>query len=598
MAFCGVMIPTLIPHIEPAQKEEFAQQKSLPLNENLMAKITPIDLVKAQPPVFVEKKEFIPPVQVKPQAQLKFPNLPKQPEQLYPPDSAVFFAEADMRTIPESLRPSIRYLSLYNIPRAKRREVAAIVSFMVNSLGTRRKPYIPLFVGGCEETLIRLNIDDYEWNPKSWDDLAKNGSGPRPSPEPYFHAFIEKTETVATTQKVKKKVRKEVTREVRTWEPRFNGYSVRNVTEFVEVDEFVDEPVTTAGKKNIVFDRAPWLNDTKIRWLEDETHSIAPILRADWFIVNSSVPPAYYNFLRLGNNIKDFDNLVFSNEELAKKARSQDRAVAITSIVARNNRILLRSPTFTGGYRWSTRDFLQSVGLKQVIKNPLLEESDATEDIGSLPNGLQAYFVTNDKRERQDFANPDIAIDNTSIDHVVRTGRSCIVCHAEGIRPIDDEVRTLTKQLRNQEQVNLLIAKEEDARRIEDLFYSDLDEQIIKDGNIYAAAVARTNGLKPEVNAKIFNEIYNFYAETLLTKEIIALDIGVSVDEMDKYIKLSNDPVVLGLLKTPIRPVRRDQWERSFSGMMLVTNINKALGFPVRQEQIILQTVPVYVPKH
>ncbi len=509
---------------------------------------------------------------------------------IYTPDSSVRFAAADLATIPEEDRPYIRYLSLYNIPKERRREMAQIVSFMVNSLGTRRRMYIPLFVGGSDETVIRLNIDDYEWKTKAWEDLAKNGSGVRAQAEPYFHAFIEKL----STKKTKRKVQKEVTKERKIFLGHYAdgtpAYRTEQYTETIEVEEEI--PAKPQNKR--IFTGAPWVDKNSWGFLIQWTESESPILRADWFLINVSLPPAYYDFLKLGDKHQDFLNLIFANEALAKKARSQDKAVVITSTVARNNRTMVRSPTFTGGYYWVTHDTLKSVDDRQYILNFLKEKFDATEDIGTLPNGLQAYFLTNGKGERQDAAPTDVAIDNTAIDRTVRPGRSCIICHVEGLRPIEDEIRTLTKKLQNTEQIKLLITDKKDARRVEDLFSSDLDAQLVKDNNLYAAAVAKTNGLSSGQTAKFFSKIYDDYAEILLTKAAVASDLGIPEADLDKYIKLSLDPVVLGLLKTPIRPIRRDQWERSFQGMMLIIMSHRVGAVPIG---VAVPPIPVFTPK-
>jgi hypothetical protein len=521
---------------------------------------------------------------------------------IYTPDSSARLAAADLATIPEKERIYIRYLSLYNIPKAKRADVAKIVSFIINSLGTRRKIYIPMFVGGSDETVIRLNMDDYEWKTQAWEDLGAKGSGPKSlvtaNPEPYFHAYIEKiTPGEGVVKKAKKKVTKKIPREKQVFAGYWNGqprYKIEKYEETVEKEEIVEERIPGENKKRVLAG-APWLHAESWIYLIKETQSEFPILRADWFLVNASVPPAYYDFLKLGKKQEDFEKLIFANEKLAKQARSQDKAVVITSTVARNNRTLTRSPTFTNGYYWVSHDSKTSVDERQYIQNLLNEKFDATEDIGSLPNGLQAYFLTDGKNNRLDFADPDVAIDNTAVDRVVRSGRSCIICHAEGIRPIEDEVRTLTKKLQNADQVRLLVTDRKDHRKIEDLFSSDLDKQIIKDNNLYAEAVAYTNGLKTEINAKLYSEIYNTYAETLLTKEIVARDLGIPLVDLEKHIRLSSDPVVLGLTKVPIRPVRIDQWERSFQGIMLIIMAQKMNAVPIGAH--VPAPIPVYAPK-
>ena len=500
-------------------------------------------------------------------AQEPIQNLPMVKIQIYTPDSSVRLAAADLATVDPSERPNIRYLSLYNVPAESRRDVAATVSFVVNSLSKRRKIHIPVFVGGSDETLIRINIDQYEWKSKAWDDLACNGSGPKAQAEPYFHAFIER---IVTADPIRRTVTKKVSGTKRV----FSGFYQQGQPIFHDVPteqtiEVIEETPGVSTKKR-TFSGAPWVDATALTYLIHNTQSESPILRADWFIVNSTLAPAYYNFLGLGDNIKDFQKLVFADEKLAEQARSKDKAVVISSIVARNNRTLNRSPTFTGGYYWQSHDSLKSVDDRQYIQNLLNEKYDATEDIATLPNGLQAYFLTDGEGKRLDFANPDIAIDNTAHDRLVRTARSCIICHASGILPIADEVRTLTKKLQNQEQIKLLVTDKKDAFKIEDLFSSDLDEQILKDQNLYSSAVARATGLRMDVNAKNYATIYDRYQEVLVSKEVIARDLGVNIDDVEKMIRMSNDPVVLALVRFPPGPVRRDQWERSYQGMMLI----------------------------
>jgi hypothetical protein len=524
---------------------------------------------------------------VPPQPAPALPAVPAEPQKLYTPDTSVAFALADIQSIDPSIRPYIRYLSLYNIPKEQRKAYGQTVSFVVNSLSTRRSMYIPFFVGGSDETLIRININDYEWKKGVFEKLAKEGSGVRAFPEPYFHAYLQKDIIKVQKKKVIKEVT--VTKQVQTGRFYSNGqpeYVTRQVVEKREEDV----PATTDTKR--IFSHAPWLTTANITLLSTMAQSEAPIVRADWFIVNATLPPAYYDFLGLGKKLKDFENLVFTNEELAKKARSQDKAVVIQSIVARNNRTMIRSPTFTNGYYWSTHDSKKSVDDRRYMQNFLDEKFDATEDIGTLPNGLQAYFLTDGAGNRLDEADLNIAIDNSNVDRVVRSGRSCITCHGEGIKPIADEIRTLNTKLKNFESIRLLIPNEKDAYRVKDLFDSNLDQRIVLDQQIYFNAVAACNGLPGPVNARQYNEIYNNYAEVLLTKDTIFRDIGVPPDELEKIIRNSNDPVVLGLIKLPIRPVRRDQFEESFQNLMLTVLATRALQQP--NPTAFVPAVPVY----
>jgi len=515
-------------------------------------------------------------------------NPPKQAPlvavKLYTPDSAVKFAAADIATLPPEEAKFTRYLSLYSIPPERRRAYGQTLSFVVNSLSQRRRIYIPVFVGGTDETLIRINIENYDWDAQSWENLGKKGSGVKPQAEPYFHALIEKIDSTTKLE------RKTITRKKKVETGYYNQAGQKLYRE-VEVTEEVDVEVKGDPVKNRVLAAAPWVDPVAIAALIKATNSEFPVMRADWFIIKATLPPAYYDFLKLGDDIKDFERLIFTDQKLAEKARSQFKGVVVTSIVARNNRTLLRSPTFTNGYYWQSHDSLSSVDDRQYVQNILNEKFDATEDIGTLPNGLQAYFLTDGKGKRLDFANPDVAIDNTAVDRIVRTGRSCMICHSEGIKPIDDEIRTLTKKLQNKEAIKLLIANKEDAFKIDDLFGTDLDKQIIKDQNIFSEAVAETTGLPMDVNAKQYAAIYDWYAEHLLTVEDVVREVGLPPDLLEKYVRLSNDNVILGLVKQPIRPIRRDQWERSFQGFMIIVIAAQQGAVPIQpQPPFVKQT--------
>lgn len=496
------------------------------------------------------------------------------------PDSSIRYAMGDMATIPADVQPYIRYLSLYNIPKIKRREVAQTVSFVINSLSKRKKMYIPVFVGASDETVIRLNLRDYDIDPKVWDELGRTGSGPKAFPEPYFHAAAVKIEAGVRETTVKK------TRQVKT------GYLIRNSYGQLEPQyrtEEYDEVIRVENpSKNTLVTAAPWLDSTTISLLCKASQSEYPILRADWFIIYSTLDPIYHKFLDFGETEEAFDLAIFADTKLAEKARSQIKSVVVKSGVARNNRTILRSFTFTGGYKWETRDALKSTDDRNYVQNFLHEKFDAKEIIATLPNGLQGYFVTDGKGKRQDKADNEVATDYMAADKIVRTARSCIYCHSSGILSITDEIRTLNKKLTNREQIMLLVTKEEDAYRIEDLFGTPLDPQIVRDQQIYADAIGQATGLTPQKNSQQFFGIWEGYMENLMTREQISLDCGITLQELDRYARLSNDPLFLGLVMDPIRPVRRDHFEQAYQSFMVMMIRARANEQPAPTPVIIM----------
>lgn len=484
-------------------------------------------------------------------------------EPLYTPDSSVKFALGDLLTLPDTYRPYIRYLSLYNYNKTERVERARIVSFTINSLSRRKTMYIPVFVGASNATVIRINLKDYDIDPKEWDNLGAKGSGPKPFPEPYFHAHATDINSRVVEHRVTK------TRQVPTGQYVYNQQG-QIVPQMRNESYEVIEKTEAKGTGDKVLVRAPWCDNTSLKALEDATHSEFPIMRADWFVVYSMVEPAYHLLLGLGETEKTFEQVVFADEALAEKARSQHKGVVIKSSVARQNRTLVRSPTFTNGYIWRSHDTLRAVDDRNYAQNILNEKFDAKEIIATLPNGLQAYLVTNGEGKRLDKADNEIATDYMAADKIVRNGRSCVYCHVPGINPIQDEVRTINKKLTNREQVMLLVSNEEDAYKVQDLFSSNLDKQIVRDQQIYADAIGEATGSTPQEIASGFFHQWENYAENLLTKEVMARDLGMSQTDLDRYARLSNDPLFLGIVHDPIRPVRRDQFERSFQDFLVL----------------------------
>lgn len=511
-------------------------------------------------------------------------------EPVFTPDSSIKYALSDLAGIPEEYRKYIRYLSMYNLKASDRKKLAQTVSFVVNSLSVKKNIKIPVYVGNSQETVIRINLSDYGIDPKDWDDLGKNGSGIKPIPDPYFHSKAAKIKTQidakvaasVTPAKTQKVIKYRI--ETR-FDPRFGGNVQVQVPyeEEVPVTSEQAPPATAAtisstdkgvpgidAPEKTALVAAAWLDPATNGLLKQGTHSDFPMLRADWFVVNAIQPPAYYKFYKLGDNIKDFEKLVGANVAESILLRGADKAVVTTSSVARNNRTLTRGGTLNGGYIWISHDTLNSVGDRKYMINLLNEKFDATEVLATLPNKLYVWFLTDGAGKRVDFADPNVAIDSTATDKIVRCGRSCMICHSDGIRPIEDRVRKITDVLTDRDQIRLLIPDFNDYQRVIDLFGSNLDKQIVDDAQIYANAVSLATGLTMQKNAQQLGHYYNLYAENTVSIEVAARECGLPLGEFVALIKKrSKDDVVLGLFKGAGMQARRDQWEDSFQEIML-----------------------------
>jgi hypothetical protein len=359
---------------------------------------------------------------------------------------------------------------------------------------------------------------------------------------------------------------------------------------------------------------ASWIDPKVNASLAEITGSKAPIIRADWFLVNASRPPGYHDLLRLKtlNDFKQlagFDNRAADRKEItATIVRSGSRGMMTP--VARNNRLLARTPTFQG-YFWETFDFLDSVKAKNVINNFLnikegeekrfevgelsglnpkewlkavrkkLGFRDAAEWIATLPNGLQVYFITDGQDKRIDEGDIKVVFDSTSHDFRVINGRSCIWCHANGINPFKSQFQ---EQIGIAQMTDLGIFLREEGRAeelqqfIRKTFGSaNFAEIVAEDQRLYKKAVAAVNGQTPSANASAFRSQYNEYDETDLDMNRICYELGLQEQEVRALITLRKDGVNSGvLLQQMLQPpiaIRRDHWEEVFPEIAILTTL-------------------------
>lgn len=120
------------------------------------------------------------------------------------------------------------------------------------------------------------------------------------------------------------------------------------------------------------------------------------------------------------------------------------------------NRLMARFES-NDGYMWLTFDTGPIVSAQQnLFANPLLAQAGgqanlkfaAGEQIFSLPNGLQGYFLADNNGLRLDQANEEVVHDFTSnpISPTIKNSISCHRCHNGGIIGATDKVRASLAQ--------------------------------------------------------------------------------------------------------------------------------------------------------
>ncbi len=491
---------------------------------------------------------------------------PALPAVLFTPTSAVEGAYADVQRLQAAAQDtkSIRYLSCYHVAAIQEiQELGELADFTLNSLNFSKRPVVrcPRLEAG---RLLRVDLYLLGIDPSVWDRLGKEGSGPAPYPEPYFHQLLETAQTIQKITAVEKK-----------WWPggMYQGYYYAPGY----YEQTTTKKITETVQQTILA-QASWLPKDKVfslvQWLDTEF----PILRCDWFIVYALQPPAYVHFQGDLKKQQDLQVLAAVDAKTAARAGSQLRGAVLVSEVANRNRALERTPTvlnYGRGYYWECYDFLTSIKQNDLLKNLLQKKRDAGEIIWSLPNGLQGYGLINAQANIIEFADPRIAIDNRTLlrDKVVWTGFKCIFCHAEGIIPVADEVR-----LSSRPTLGFLVHDKKEQERVADLYFGEeINWLVFADQQNYAAAVQGLTGKAPAVISLQLQKLYQKYVDAPIHLETVCLDTGYPLSAVKPIIsevgRVGLDHTYLRLLKD--RKGRRDQHEAAFAGLMQVLALLK-----------------------
>ncbi len=188
---------------------------------------------------------------------------------------------------------------------------------------------------------------------------------------------------------------------------------------------------------------------SKLANLRQEMACAVPMMYADWFLATASLPPLYHDILALPETERELERElgvdVERNLQSAPGVRVW-RAGTNDSGVSNHNRVVERHSSPYGAY-WKSHDFASSVGVKNIFTHPLSFDRDGGEVIFNLPNGLQAYYISDGLGNRIDVAPREIVSNPAARDPAVRNGISCIGCHTEGMKEFEDGVRSVVEQL-------------------------------------------------------------------------------------------------------------------------------------------------------
>jgi hypothetical protein len=369
---------------------------------------------------------------------------------------------------------------------------------------------------------------------------------------------------------------------------------VLNSCASVDAEQFVERPRRVPGSDTLWY-----VNIQDFGWTEEDVDAVfriqpymlAPLVsgknnailfRADWFIVNAmdvtkqqdrglkdNDAPYYILQYHLGHAPKDkFDFLKAweIDEEGANRRLSFTGTIVDKgdSGVSQHTRRLARIRT-EKGYYWKTSDVKShdidpdKVVSRDYVEDLFAHQADAGEYISSNKRGLQTYLLTagnNDKFKVVPFGDPTIVVDRQDPhDPRVRTGKSCVVCHALGVIPYTSVIADLFRAGGD------VLAQYKDVQREIKAFYRRFKngEEVQQDNELFEQAVKECNGLDPLDNMKGYLAVYEWYWNEKVTPEQAAVECGVTPEDLRAGIKPATTGRLVFLYKG--KPMPREIWD-------------------------------------
>lgn len=437
------------------------------------------------------------------------------------PQQAIATAYADCQKLPNP--QDVRYLDATHLPPNYLVETIMVLSGHVNGMSTESDINVPTLLDGG---VLRVNIRDYNWDPKVWEKLL--------DVEPYYHALIEQEYGVTE-----------------------NGRWRRTETR--------QERAHVGGKSAAELIKL--------------TQSQVPIVRADWFFNQTAIQAereghGHYDFLGIKDQ-KSYEEIIGFSQKVNDKARNTDLIEAIedSGIVQEARRI--RGKRTSGGMRyWVTFDQLK--GTAKEKNNPLrvMDDTDfkfaASEAFGPLPNDLWVTALWDNQGKLQSSV-PDAiahAKSRSSNDGRLHTNLDCIGCHMPhgGLQPIGEEWFRSLYDLRGP-----LRLQSPDYAVLTDLrkkYLRDMMVPLELDRQAYARAIFQASGLQPAQYAVAYLKFWERYEEGKVDLQRACEEWGVepkaALAAFDASLKrVGHIDTVIGKLMVG-GSIKRRQFEESF----------------------------------
>lgn len=471
---------------------------------------------------------------------------PTPPEWVYP------LIIRDLQQIPVSQRILTRYLDLSCVFPNERKDLYAVTSVVLNSLGWSNSITRPEFVPGTNNRIVRLN---FAWYSRNTTDIQR-----------WFSA----------------------------WE---------RMTSF---DEYYLEPWVLRQDANAAYQMSGSVGMV----MRADFFCFYAMQQDD--TSTNEVEGFYSDFLGLPNTESGLLSLLKVRLNEIAQLGADRRGLVVRSgtdsnapPVAFNNRKVNRAPTVLvphGGYFYYTQDFFNSRGKRNVLNDPLDNDKDGGEYIFSLPNYLQGYFLTakqkvGNKTVFKQVSEVPIEIASSTFSHRRVKYNTCTNCHRRGINSYKDVFEEVLLRIGPPGGIILLTEQKPDAvLRARQLFSRDIKGYVNADQLNYSIALERASGMSPEVFSAVWKSVMETY-EAPLDPRRAAWEFGTADIETylaDKVVSTTKGSLLL-LIKAKLdeKVINRDTFEEEYRNGKLLQQVkaNVVSKAGVRVRVIVPSTV-------
>lgn len=460
------------------------------------------------------------------------------------------------------------YFDLSDVPRSVLPQGNAALQFTANSASAAPFVYRLLPVPGSDNRLFYGNFQLLNWNTEVLDKIAEE--------DPYYREPLIPSDSKALLY-VKSVIGNRVFRA--DWFIYYTGdtaeflkvgevkadnafyyqllYAGNHVVREVEEDVQVKKKVTEHVRKRFKYSNGQqtWWQDDLVPVEKEVVTTQRRKVSKKFFGKVPQDVKEFQQFWRVDTALKDAGDFFADRGAIVDEGRSQ---------VSYSNRILQRVRTSLGTY-WRSFDVFRTAGDQDYLEElpvPLQDgkkfKFDAGEHIFQDAKGNQVYFLSNGTAQgeaRVEFGDPRVVRDQMSGGQlIVKTWKSCVACHDQGIIPLENEVKSLLK-----DGVRLNLRYDQVVQK-QAFYLREINRLIAVDNAEYAEFVRECNGLLPQENARQYQRFRNWYWAPLTLAQA-ARECGAPPEELQDALSLSAKGR-LGRMALTGATIPRTVWER------------------------------------